>query len=525
MNRRNLIALDSRINLNVVNQNQSISHRWQLKAIVWIIVILIGGITRYRARYFMNSDGVSYLDLGQNLELSPLWSPAYSWLLGFGVWILDPNPLGLYPVAHAITFLGFLFSLVALNLLLKQLEFDFLWFSLAHAVFVWVALVLTPPVHITPDLFLLGFVLLAMFFAFRIVQSNASPWFLGISIGLGYLFKTPMLPFGLILIAWVALSGKLSATKAFVAVIPFVLLFVIPISIQTERLTMGDNTRLNYLWHFGGVREGLLRNEIPERIIGREIEIINYGGVSNATYPIWYNPSLWWKKNALDVDLSRTFNKAGSRLNNLVMGSSRVGPFVLLLLPLIGLQLWQRRKVEYILLLPLVLMSALFSVVHLESRYVAPFVMLAFLATPVKSKIGIIFGILFLVFALLFSRNVFSTSLDSTSKGKEYDSIITSLHDRGIVDGDSIATLEWGIRHQGWAKVYGLKIVGNLYNSRDVESFATLEPTKQQSVLSDFNSLGAKAVFSYSCPDYWTKISGTGLCWYDLRRLSAVTDK
>jgi len=511
--------------MNSVNADNPVAQKWQLKAIVWIIVVLIGGITRYRARYFMNSDGVSYLDLGQNLELSPLWSPAYSWLLGFGVWILDPNPLGLYPVAHAVTFLGFLFSLVALNLLLKQLEFDFLWFFLAHAVFVWVALVLTPPVHITPDLFLLGFVLLATFLAFRIVRSNASPWLLGISIGLGYLFKTPMLPFGLILIAWVALSGKLSAVRAFVAVIPFVLLFVIPISIQTGRLTMGDNTRLNYLWHVGGVREGLLRNEIPERIIGREIEIINYGGVSNATYPIWYNPSLWWKKSALDVDCSRTFNKAITRLKNLVLGSSRVGPFVLLLLPLIGLQLWERRRVEYILLLPLIVMSVLFSIVHLESRYVAPFVMLAFLATPVRSGVGIIFGISFLVFALFFSRNIFSTSLDSTLKGKEYESIITSLNDRGVVESDPIATLEWGNRHQSWAKVYGLKIVGNLYNLRDAENFAALEPAKQLSVLSDFNSLGAKAVFSYSCPDYWTKISGTGLCWYDLRRLSAVTDK
>ena len=66
----------------------------------WIIGLLLGALLTYTTRYFLNGDGINYIEMGEALR-NGAWSglvnltesPAYAFLLGLGHIVLDTNTL------------------------------------------------------------------------------------------------------------------------------------------------------------------------------------------------------------------------------------------------------------------------------------------------------------------------------------------------------------------------------------------------------------------------------------------------
>src|SRR5580765_6604265 len=79
-------------------------------------------------RYSMNTDGMSYLDLGDSFfrrdwahAINALWSPLYPWAVGTVVGIFKPSMAWEFPLVHAVNFGIFVVALLAFRSLLYAL--------------------------------------------------------------------------------------------------------------------------------------------------------------------------------------------------------------------------------------------------------------------------------------------------------------------------------------------------------------------------------------------------------------------
>ena len=64
----------------------------RVRGLFWSIGVAIGFLQAWQARFWINPDGISYLDHADawfrrdwHGALSPYWSPLYSWLLGLAM--------------------------------------------------------------------------------------------------------------------------------------------------------------------------------------------------------------------------------------------------------------------------------------------------------------------------------------------------------------------------------------------------------------------------------------------------------
>src|SRR5216683_8060515 len=131
---------------------------------VWVIVaIIVGALHAAYFRYFMNPDGVAYLDMGDAYlrgdwisAIRSHWSPLYAWLLAGVVRIVQPPPGIEFPVVHLVNLAIYAAALGTFTFLLRQIEATlddpngtgrpavglplWAWRSLCYAVFLWCTL-------------------------------------------------------------------------------------------------------------------------------------------------------------------------------------------------------------------------------------------------------------------------------------------------------------------------------------------------------------------------------------------------
>ena len=109
----------------------------------------------------MNADGISYLDIGDAYfrgdwanAINAVWSPLYSWILGFVNFVLDPPMQWQFPVVHGVNFLIYVAALACFEFMWRNVRFstpdgkvkgsiqipDWLWWTLGYLLFIWTAL-------------------------------------------------------------------------------------------------------------------------------------------------------------------------------------------------------------------------------------------------------------------------------------------------------------------------------------------------------------------------------------------------
>lgn len=400
----------------------------QLRAIFWLVAIMLGILHTWATRHVMYPDGISYLDMGDaylrgdwNMAINAHWSPFYSWLLGLAMLVLKPSPYWEFSVVHLINFAIYLCALGCFDFFLRELlryhrgqtsRFsgdervslpEWAWLALGYTMFIWSSLNVITIWVVTPDMCVAAFVYLASGIILRIRMGYAS-WLtfvlLGVILGFGYLARAAMFPLAFIFLGVSMFSvGNLrrAVPHVLISLVVFLLVaspFIVALSRAKGRLTFGDSGRLNYVWIVnGGARpfpwhgesfgRGILRH--PPRKISDVPAIYEFETPTGGTYPLMYDPSYWCEGVAPHFDLREQLRalvsnaKYYSSICPHVQGYQIVG-FLILFFYMMGRRRWwlcvNDIARHWGLLIPAIAALGMYSLVLVQSRYVGAFVVL-----------------------------------------------------------------------------------------------------------------------------------------------------
>jgi 4-amino-4-deoxy-L-arabinose transferase-like glycosyltransferase len=387
-----------------------------------LLAVVLGGAEAWMSRFSMNSDGVQYLDNASayssgdfHSALNSQWSPLYPWIIGAWFAAFRGSPYLEFPLVHWLNFLIYLLSVAGFLFFLKCIldrvpgsrhsqATGVSLVLIAYSAFLYCSLDFTNLAYVTPDLLVSFFAFLAAGLLLRIAVENASAKLyiaLGAVLGLGYLAKTPFLVLGLLCLGLAAALGRKRnrghlvrlclAAAVFAAIaVPYICI----LSNAKGRFTAGDSGRLNIIWKVNGVpyynwQGGPSDNGVPihpTRQLSSHPAIFEFATPIAGTYPPWYDPT-YWSEGAKIAFRPGDFARALLRQIRLYgfFVHHRQFPLVFALAALFLLAQNKGRIFAGVLQFwPVLLLAAapfaMYAVVHVEGRYMAPFFVLLWTA-------------------------------------------------------------------------------------------------------------------------------------------------
>jgi hypothetical protein len=554
--------------------------KWALR----LLAAALAAVQVWGGRFLIRPDGVSYLDLADAYlrgdwrnAISTYWSPLYSWLLAGGL-ALRPPPYWEFAVAKGVNCLVFLAALAAFEwfayeamsprpeksgkpaaaMLPRAVVFVF-----AYGLFLWSSCVLTSPAVISPDLLVSGIVYLLAASVLRMRRrrpSLAASAVFGLVLGVGCLAKAALLPLGLLFL-FVSLLAVGSVRKAAVHLGVSVLFLSVVLGgwmgamyAKSGRLTLGDVSRLNYLWLVNGVpNHGWESGDArfgqaihPPQAAPTTPPVFAFAEPISGTFPLWYDPAYWCEGLNPRFDVREQLSAIGACIYGYYdLFSSDLLPFTAALV-LLHLGVWVaspggfRAKAaarlrslvgDYPLLIPSLGACAMYALVVVEPRYLAGFVVLLGLAllravrfpndeAPEMRRWGWT-----VVAVVVLAPTVWLTLRDASRAFGTSDAdananwrVAEALHRRGVEPGAVIG----GIGSPfdcGWARL-GRFHLGAEVRMQDAPLFWTEDAVERRAVLEAFRKAGAAAVVAQDVPmaeREWEQIAGTDYAVYFLR--------
>jgi hypothetical protein len=395
----------------------------------------------------MNPDGISYLDLARNAAqgnwadtINPYWSPMYPWLIAGVMSVTNAAASWHFAIAHGTNFVLFATALAAFEYFLIQLELKgssgngaghkaalrgelllvFAYSAFAVAMLKWIGLV-----NVTPDLAVAAVVLICSGLTLAIIRHPESArlyWALGVALGAAYLTKGAMLPLAPTFLAPLIIRKPTRRRSAYVALAFAVMAtpYILALSIKENEFTTGEVAKLNYAWFVNDVPvfrhwQGSPSSGTPihpTRLLVENPATYEFVGPVRGTYPVWYDPSYWHEGVEISFDASEQWDRALAEAVQLRWMFGR------LLLPLAALGVMAaiggvrfHRIDAAVLLLPCIAAVAMYSLVHVEPRFLGGFlaVSLTVVATTVRAEglrsLRIASGILAVAAAFYFATS------------------------------------------------------------------------------------------------------------------------
>ena len=307
-----------------------------------LLAVALAAVQAWGGRFLIKPDGVSYLDIADAYlrgdwrnAVSTYWSPLYSWLLCAAL-AFRPPPLWEFPIVKIVNFAFFLAVLAAFEWFAREATLPRpdrpgevagavlprnVLFAFAYGLFLWSSCVLTSPQVISPDLLVSGVVYLLAAWVLRHAR-RVRPGLLGsvvfgLILGIGCLAKAALLPLGLLFLftSLIAVGSvrKAAVHGAIAAVVLAVVLggWVGAMYEKSGRVTLGDVSRLNYVWIVNGVKDHGWESDDPRlgkavhppRKLPSEPPVYEFKDPIPATFPLWYDPSYWCEGLTWRLDL------------------------------------------------------------------------------------------------------------------------------------------------------------------------------------------------------------------------------
>jgi 4-amino-4-deoxy-L-arabinose transferase-like glycosyltransferase len=540
----------------------------------------------------MNEDGIGYLDLGDAwLDGNPaaagngIWSPLYAWLVAAAVRVIGPSSSWEFPTVQAVNFLVYACALLAFGYFWRRLTAAYyaangdgavrfppaLWLVLGYSLFTWSSLGLIEIWAVTPDMAVAAVVYLAaglMLQAADEPTGGRSMILLGLLLGLGFLVKAALLPLGLAAVLLTAMStagAPAERARRFLIAAAVLLLGAAPLiatlSWSAGHLTMGDVGRFTYLKHvnempYPDFHEALERLDgrpvHPPRRIFDEPPVYEFADPVGGTYPMAYDPGYWTE------GLQPTITAAGQARALVTSGMQwfdlfvrRQGGFFALVLLLGWMSVrpsrpWWRIDAGRALVLWSLAAFGLYSLVYVEARYIAPFVVLfwAGLLLRLRFPEGALARRLALAGAVLLSLFVWInlaalhldglrqvtgfTPLDETATAPDTDAgthavdhpaLADALAEFGLRPGDRVGVIGYAYSAY-WARLARLRIVAEVH-WQDQARFWEAPDAVRAAALEAFAAAGAIAVVAEPAaaglPAGWMPIAETGYLIHPLR--------
>ena len=526
------------------------------------IAIALGILHTYAAiqSQSMNADGIAYLDIGDAYfradwanAINAVWSPLYSWLLGFVNFIFKPSMQWQFPMVHIVNFFIYLFALTCFEFMWTKVYntnqqpmslrlSEPLWWSLGYLLFIWTSLSLIQIWSVTPDMLMAALVFIAagLFVQIRSGDEDHRIFLsLGLILGLGYLSKTFMFSTSLVFLGltWLvqkrtqaALRNSILAIGAFVLVsLPFILL----ISNLKGKLTIGEAGTVTYVRHVIGIpfphwqgdaQLGIIPTHLSN-IIHESPRVYEFGKPVGGTYPITTDPSYWY--DGIDVQLNaRSLFHAllASGIFYTKLFFQDQGMLVAATIALYIMHQTNRFSFfetakRWSLVIPSIIAFGLYGLVLVSNRYIGVWVLLFWtdilaniqLPKATNNKIWLntlssmaILGLFINI--ILFNLDGF-TRLNPTlesSLGASVSSpaspleVAQTLQGLGIQPDSNVGVIGYAY-DSFWARLVHVKIIAEMLEEDATEMWQG-DDALHQSVLQSFASAGTKAVIAESVP-------------------------
>lgn len=389
---------------------------------------LVGMLQACSQLYFLDPDGLSYLDLS-DMVLSPhpwkvingYWSPALPILLAVGRSLLRPSRFWEVPMFHVVLAVVYLVALFLFTLFQREVRRTFVssevneagikyraWIILVYTIFLWTQVGLIGVGWTTPDTLITCVVLAAALCSLR--RNRTGQWKYAILLPLvlasGYWVKAALLPIGIVWLI-VAVASSRAACRLRVAGISGLLFIslagplVALISFHVRALSIGQTGALNYSWCVNGVHrythwqgDALDKALHPTHLVLSTPAMYSFAAPIGGSYPPWFEPSYWyaglkpkWNFRQQIRALANAFLNLGitlfgwrsSRFLMMVLGTT------ILLSRRIG---WASLWRVYPVWLPCVLAILLYTLVVLLPRYVAPFLLVFIVVSAATVEFG-----------------------------------------------------------------------------------------------------------------------------------------
>jgi 4-amino-4-deoxy-L-arabinose transferase-like glycosyltransferase len=512
----------------------------------------------------MGADGISYLDIGDAymrgdfyVAVNAMWSPFYSWLVGLTLKLIKPSPFWEFTVVRLLNFLIYVLVLACFSYFLRMLRRDhcrrwadralseWTWLVFGYTIFIWTSLFMNRVSRTSPDLLVAGLVFLVCALLLQI-RTDTSRWrsyiFLGVVLGLAYLTKTIMFPLALVFVAVAfvvarrSVSTRHAVVRAMLSLVVFLSLalpFVILLSRVKQRFTIGDSARLNYAWyvngttrfiHWQGEPSGSGTPLHPTRKIQESPLVYEFGGPAGISYPPWYDPSYWYEGVTPRFNLQQQFvairRNLVSLYNSLFHGSF-LAAFCLGLVILLYQNGDGRIHVHeyWFLTVPALIAIAIYLLINIEPRYLAPFVpvlALSLLAAVRSSATaegrrwlhGINCGLLliFLVAVFPFAVRATYSSLrelvSGTAASRDVQwQVAEGLRQLGVQPGERVAVIG-NTMFESWPRLARVRVVAEIpaLPAGNLERFWAADENTQQQALTALARSGARVVVADTLP-------------------------
>jgi hypothetical protein len=218
-----------------------------------------------------------------------------------------------------------------------------------------------------------------------------------------------------------------------------------------------------------------------------------------------------------------------------------LGFVVLLVMSGRGQSYFKNLAEQWVLILPAITALLMFSVFHVENRYIAPFVVILWFGVllavrlPASQQSKKLLGCVCISMALLvLAPVVYDTikksyaSVRHLRKGTEpavvlHWRIANELRKKGMLPGDTVAIIGNGTRAY-WAHLGQLKIVAEM-RAEHIDEFLVTPQRVKDNIVDAFRRTRAEIIVgnlpAYCCGDGWESLNEPGYLVYILRKNEA----
>jgi hypothetical protein len=542
--------------------------KWSFRSLIAVCAL----IDCWYARFQNNPDGVSIMDIGDqywsgnwHAALNSYWSPLYGLLTGLMLRLSKPPVRWQYPEVHLLTFVIFLAALLCFEFFWRELMIargegvwlgasrQYAW-ALGYLLFMCFYLGSRVLEYVNPDLLVSALVYLVFGLMLRFNAGRASTpaaALLGVALGIGYLTKAAMLPFGVVVLAtlfaviWrrhgsVRLPGVALSTFLLIS-IPF----IAALSWNNHRITTGDSGKFNIAWNVNGVNGSAYEYRLwqgdagasahrqhPARKILNWPEVYEFATPVSGTYPVWDDPTYWWA--GVDAKMhpvreAATFLHSLGKIAVYLIRELGVLTAVVLMTFLLSdrvVDSWHQLRKLWPILIPTLAVFGMYAIVVWLARYTLGVILTAFAAliastsisqdekrTKVLRAASLTLGV---VVVGLVLQAMFQNHHDSELWAQQVE-VAEQLQAIGIEPGQHVAIIGDGFDEEIWARLNGAEIVAEvphtLATGDSVSAFWNSSSEVEQKVLSALKSTGAKAVVAQApageLPPGWAPVGNT----------------
>jgi hypothetical protein len=388
----------------------------------WVVAGITGFLQIWLRDYIITSDSLSYLDSGDMLwrgdfanGITSLWSPGISFLLGLALKVLSPIGLWEVAVVKLVDLMIFLFAMGAFDFFINQLcsyhkrdaVSEYLgagavfpkaaFATVGYLLFIWTIAQLLYAWSVTPDVLVMGivFVVFGLLLKIKMGATGFRTFaILGAVMGCGYLIKAPLFPLAFMFlgVAFLLVGERKKATPRVLLSFGIFILIAAPLVIKLSASigspTFGTSGPWNYArtvngiavaYHWRGQPPGSGKPLHPTRVIFQNPTVYEFGSPVLGTFPPWRDPYYWYAGITPHFDLRGQWRvlKGNARiLKEQASGLDRsfiYGFLILLFMSSDWRLVGSTLKKQWFLVFPSFAAIAMFSVVAVEGRYIAPY--------------------------------------------------------------------------------------------------------------------------------------------------------